>query len=59
MEDNEYEVTFTFFVYADNDDDALTKVKKYIPSYEPDMPWVWKGTTLINKGDSNDHNQEA
>ena len=53
MEDNEYEVTFTFFVYGSDDEIAKRKIVDKLP-YESNMPWVWKSTTLINQGESND-----
>jgi hypothetical protein len=47
-----YSVTIEFFVYADNDDDALHKVTRNLESGREDVAWVWKKTQLINKGDN-------
>jgi hypothetical protein len=52
----EYIVTINFFVYADNDDDALNKVVESTLRYDDnDVAWAWKRTQLINKGETNDN----
>jgi hypothetical protein len=52
----EYLVTIEFFVYADNDDDALHKVTRDLEYGREDIAWAWKKTQLINKGETNDTN---
>jgi len=49
----EYMVTIEFFVYADHDDDALYEVTRTL-AHDTRYAWVWKNTTLTNKGDSNE-----
>ena len=51
----EYVVTIEFFVYADNDDDALHKVIESTLRYDDnDVAWAWKKTQLINKGEASE-----
>ena len=49
-----YLVTMEFFVYADNDDDALHKVTRDLEYGREDIAWAWKRTQLINKGDASE-----
>ena len=49
-----YIVTMEFHVYASDDDAALDRVTSVLPKGDLDMAWAWTGTTLTNKGDSND-----
>ena len=51
-----YLVTMEFFVYADNDDDALHKVTRDLEYGREDIAWAWKKTQLINKGEASDTN---
>jgi hypothetical protein len=41
----EWEVNITFFVEADNDDDALRKATKTLRYGEIDVTWAWIYTT--------------
>ncbi len=49
-----YEVTMVFHVYASDDDAARDRVTSVLPRGDLDMAWAWTGTTLTNKGDSNE-----
>ena len=50
----EYIVKIEFFVYADNDDDALHKVTRTLEIGRDDIAWGWAGTQLINKGEASE-----
>ena len=48
------EVNITFFVEADDDDDALRKATKTLRYGEVDVTWAWIYTTQTNKGDASE-----
>ena len=50
-----YDVCVVFTTYADNDDDALNKVRDTLSFGLDGMGWAWIYTTL-NKGETNDTN---
>ena len=50
----QWKVDITFFVEADNDDDALRKATTTLRYGESDVVWVWKDTQLINKGEASE-----
>ena len=48
-----YRVEMFFFVYADDDDDARTKVTSTL-AHDTRYAWAWRSTTLENKGETSD-----
>jgi len=50
----EWEVNITFFVEADDDDDALRKATKTLRYGEIDVTWAWIYTTQTNKGEASE-----
>lgn len=53
-----YDVCIVFSVHADNDDDALNKVRSALnygnEEVAWDLAWSWIYTTQTNKGDANE-----
>jgi hypothetical protein len=50
-----YDVCVVFTTYADNDDDALSKVRDTLSFGLDGIGWAWIYTTL-NKGEASDTN---
>jgi len=51
-----WDVNITFFVEAEDDDDALRKATRTLIHGKSDVTWAWIYTTQTNKGETNDTN---